>query len=353
MRIREDAASSGQECGEALDSVLRRSLSRRLSSIVLSEENNSSIPRQYQARESVITRTPTRLAATSTPSSSPNPPPIPPKKCQNLVPPIPTRSRSCSLSKSCSDVSSIQGEVFIDGEVDIPVPSFEAVPKPETILTIAMEEAESDLIDRTVDLKTLMNNFDVVDVNQETIHDYKEKLAEINDAFKVTVREIERHIRIYSNKGLDPQNSQHWQKQVSQVQSDVRNHRDKIIAKVLEVKASVTAVNNANNGAHDTLEAEKLELKKRKVAAQKAMSISNSNQINQTIRETDERRNHSLIEARAKAAKILTDVDELDKSVNETTDWKNATDVTVKKAVRNIENWKKEMNKISERSSWG
>ena len=34
VRIRGDAASSGQECGEALDSVLRRNLSRRLDSIV-------------------------------------------------------------------------------------------------------------------------------------------------------------------------------------------------------------------------------------------------------------------------------------------------------------------------------
>ena len=87
-RIRSDASSSGQECGEALDSVLKRNLSRRLDSIVLVEDNSSSISRQYQARESVITRTPTRLAATSTPSSSPIPPPIPPKHCQSLAPTI-------------------------------------------------------------------------------------------------------------------------------------------------------------------------------------------------------------------------------------------------------------------------
>ena len=157
VRIRGDAASSGQECGEALDSVLRRNLSRRLDSIVLAEEDSaSSKSRQYQTRESVITRTPTRLATTSTPSSSPIPPPIPPKKCQTLVPPIPIhpQSRSCSTFGSCSDVSSIQGEVFTDGEVfDNPVPSFEAhlipldlvVPVHETSLKIAMEESEQNL----------------------------------------------------------------------------------------------------------------------------------------------------------------------------------------------------------------
>ena len=231
VRIREDAASSGQECGEALDSVLRRNLSRRLSSIVLEEENSSSISRQYQARESVITRTPTRTATTSTPSSSPIPPPIPPKRCQNLVPPIPihpAKSRSCTLSGSCSDVSSIQGEVFIDEEIDLPVPSFEdqivstnpAAPTPEAILKIKMDEAESNLVDKTVELKILMNDFDVLDINQETIHDYKEELAKIKALHVETSKEIDKYIRTYSNNGLDPQKIQHWQRQISQLQSD-------------------------------------------------------------------------------------------------------------------------------------
>ena len=60
-----------------------------------------------------------------------------------------------------------------------------------------------------------------------------------------TSKEIERFVRTYTSKGLDPQKVQHWQKQIAQLQSDVRNHRDKIVAKVLEVKASV------NSDAHD------------------------------------------------------------------------------------------------------
>ena len=182
-RIRADANSSGQECGEALDSALTKNLSRRLNSLVLVEETDiSSINRQAQARESVITRTPTRVATTSTPSSSPIPPPLPPKKCLNLVPPIPISSisRSCSLSGSCSDVSSIQGEVFTEGVVlDHPVPPFEtqltptgpAFQIPEVVLTITMEQAENAIQVRADDLLFLMSNFDVVDVNSETILD--------------------------------------------------------------------------------------------------------------------------------------------------------------------------------------
>ena len=76
---------------------------------------------------------------------------------------------------------------------------------------------------------------------------------------------------------------------------------------------------------------------------------SNTNQVNQTLREANVRRNDALVEAKAKAVSILTDVEKLDKVVNETTDWKNASDITVKKAIRNIKDWKKEMNQIIER----
>ena len=64
--------------------------------------------------------------------------------------------------------------------------------------------------------------------------------------------------------------------------------------------------------------------------------------------EADARRSNFLIEAGAKAAAILTDVEELDKVVNKTKDWKNISDITVKKAIRNIEKWKNKMEKIVE-----
>ena len=76
------------------------------------------------------------------------------------------------------------------------------------------------------------------------------------------------------------------------------------------------------------------------------MSTSSNDQ---TLRETEAKRSNSLVEAKAKADSILTDVEELDNVINETRDWHNASDITVKKAMRNIENWKKEMDKIIER----
>ena len=160
---------------------------------------------------------------------------------------------------------------------------------------------------------------------------YSEKLDKIEDLVVVINSNIRKLLRIYRNKGMDAAAAQDWGSKTSRLRADVRNHRDRIVAKVFELKDS-------NNGVSR-------DLLKRQVAAQEAMSTSNTNQ---TMREADIKRSDSLVEARAKAAKIISYVEELDKVVNETKDWKNASDVTVKKVVRNIEKWKDKMEKIIE-----
>ena len=73
-------------------------------------------------------------------------------------------------------------------------------------------------------------------------------------------------------------------------------------------------------GGSDSLEAKKLELLERQV--EEAMSTMSTNQ---TIRESDANRSNSLVEAKAKADSILADVEELDKVIDETRDWTNAS----------------------------
>ena len=96
--IRRDANNSGVKVQENLNSVLRKDLSRRLNSLVLITS---------QDRESVIIRTPSRSLATSTPIDSANPSPKPSASF------IPQESRLLSCSPDCSEISSINSEVFL------------------------------------------------------------------------------------------------------------------------------------------------------------------------------------------------------------------------------------------------
>ena len=192
--IRRDASISGQEIDENLDSVLHKQLSKRFNSLVL-------IP--SQDRESVITRTPSRSIATSTPAVSPNPPPIPPKRCQSFLGPIlPPKSRSCS--PTCSEVSSIHGEVFSDSESF----SFQGLPSiappprniqniPEVCVTDTMEDAEEAIYRRSQDLVFKLQDFDPNDLDETYLDFYREKLSEIDEILQEIVRKIQNLVLDY------------------------------------------------------------------------------------------------------------------------------------------------------------
>ena len=53
-----------------------------------------------------------------------------------------------------------------------------------------MDEEEKVIFAKTDQLKALMDNFDVVDINQETIHDYKQELDRIKNLLVETVANI-------------------------------------------------------------------------------------------------------------------------------------------------------------------
>ena len=99
------------------------------------------------------------------------------------------------------------------------------------------------------------------------------------------------------------------------------------------------------NAANDSLQAKELDLLERQVVAQEAMLTLS---MNKAQKEADAKRHDALVEGKAKANSILFDVEELNKVVNGTNDWKNASDIEVKNAMRNVDKWKEEMKKIIE-----
>ena len=124
----------------------------------------------------------------------------------------------------------------------------------------------------------------------------------------------------------------------------IQGYKDKLdnIEKLLEDSNSEIRRLNA---ANDSLQAKELDLLERQVVAQEAMLTLS---MNKTQKEADAKRHDALVEGKAKANSILFDVEELSKVVNGTNDWKNASDIEVKKGMRNVDKWKGEMKKIIE-----
>ena len=133
---------------------------------------------------------------------------------------------------------------------------------------------------------------------------------------------------------------------IEEVENDIHSKTDEVMELMAtRIMAKVDEIRDPSNGARDILKAKELELLERQVVAQEAMLTLNNNQI---LREAAAKKHDALVEAKAKANSVLFYVKELDKVVNETRDWKNASNYKVKRAMRNVVEWKEEMYKIIE-----
>ena len=174
-----------------------KDLKRRLKSLVL-------IP--SQDRESVITRTPSRSVITSTSIDSANPSPEPPLKCldPSLFPPKDSRNPSCS--PNCSEISSLDSEVFRDSEPFISLlaenpnkhPPIAPSKKNDQRLsapqgTITMDESEKEIHLRNQTLANKLLAYNPDDIDETDIIDkiYLAKLEEFDKILEDVMVSIE------------------------------------------------------------------------------------------------------------------------------------------------------------------
>ena len=119
-----------------------------------------------------------------------------------------------------------------------------AVPMPEMTLptTATMEQAEKSILDKIDEIIALIGDLRVQDVNLEfeTIQEYKDKLARIGDAAVETVKDIRILKRTFSSRGMDAHRSQFWEEKILKLQSDVQSHRKEIKGKCIQERNSTS-----------------------------------------------------------------------------------------------------------------
>ena len=355
---------SSQGNGESLNSVLKKDLQRRLNSLDILPAGE--FPRQE--RLSVITHTPPASPRTSTPSNSPQPPPpVPPRSCQSLVP-IVIPKYSCS--PSCSELSSINGEVFEDIEHSRIIPLLsvngislrENVPpitpnKQEKLKTPAtMEDSKKEITKQIGKLGFKISDLEANDIDEETVGDYRDKLLEIANIHENIVEAIDELVAEFGTS-MHEDTKKEWKDTITKLARDVRIHRKSITKQALEVKKAMT--NNQPLPALDSnlqnqIEAEKLELLKRQV---KALELANetaiaekSDKLSESVREVDAKRNAALNKAKAKYESVLEEIQELEDKVNTVGDWSDESDISIGRAMRNAKVWKTEIQKVLEMS---
>ena len=307
---------------QLLGSVLHRQLSARLSEAGLTPEE---IP--VQERPSVIF--PPQSPRTSTPASSPPPPPHPPRYCQSigqLVPIIPPRP----CSPSCSELSSIDGDVFSDGEqlqheLEQSLSPAERAPGAEIFSTNSntMEAAEQEIEVKSIALNRLMRNFDTVDVTLTSINngEFKEEFDKVKNICNELVENIEHMINIDFKDTIQPQRKDLWNKRIILIEKTVREYKMKMRNREEELKRDADL-----NPAVTSYQQQHLDL---------------------TRQQSFEKKAEASAKAKVKFSNILKLCGILADKVSEVNDWEEESDLSIGRTMKKIENWEKEVEKIN------
>ena len=205
--LSQDVGSSGQ----APLQLLTQSLTAKLSKLELFPTQN---------RNSVIFQTPSRQPRTSTPSNSPPAPPLPPRQCQSLqLGPILT-PRSREHSPTCSELSSIGGEVFGSAEQldttaarpEIPASWLNlrqlSIPTPVIQVRVTMEAAEKAASSLMRKLGTEMRAYTPNQVSSVTVEWHRSYIDGIRAVYKDLINNIEDLCDDYSDE-LSPNRLEH------------------------------------------------------------------------------------------------------------------------------------------------
>ena len=339
--------SQGQ--GQAVRTVLQRHISSLLSEVEL-------IPSHSSERASVIARTPSRqIPRTSTPSNSPSAPPIPPRNCQSLGPEVP-RTRSCS--PVCSEISSINEDVFFDNQSIEPAESSRSVVKqvrsplslsqsapggpisiPLITITGTMEDAERIINKKTRNFNRFIRVRHVGAITEESVIYYRDDIKEVEDLMVDIVDGIEDLVSEFRNTMTQNQ-LENWTELIPKVETTYSNYKIQIENKVAEIRKNVGASSNQDQ----------INLLRRQTEAQEKIlenaAAEKVEKLNETSRVVEKEKTAAIATATVKYDTIVANSGKLASKVNKVVDWELESDLEVGRAMRKIKNWKVEMEKI-------
>ena len=303
---------------QVLGSVLHRHLSARLSETGLT-------PERIISRPPILLRNP--QVRTSTPVNSPDPPPPPPRQCQSMGPVVVPQPRPCS--PTCSEISSIGGEVFEDSE-NVTDQVFPQELRTPGLLQQSvsihnsnnMEGCEREIEIKSIALNRLMRNFTLVDVSEASIKtgEFNTEFNKVKDLCNDTVECIEKMLLDHKDS-MNQLQIEQWTNQIQVIETTVSKYKVELRQKFTEITKGVDA-SQASPPASVTADMSNLSL-------------------GQTGR-----RNEKLAEAIELFEQVVAMCGDLSDEVNKITDWDKEADLIVSRTMKKLQSWKKDLKEI-------
>ena len=292
-----------------------------------------------------------RSIATSTPFDSANPSPKPPLKNQSPSLSLPRNSGLSFCSPNCSEISSINSEVFLDSEPFNPQESHlikqpPIAPPSRIIQSLTMDEAaaEEEIVLRGQDLDIEIQAYppDVIDETDVDDKTYLAKIEEVDRILKDVLKMVGKLLYKFPNNGR----RQNFEELTRKALSDVKKFKVDVKAKVSEVKRNMTSSSVASTAplAHP-LPGGESDFK----AIAQAMEKANTIAVSQTAEAKRMEREKSVMKATSIYDNLKTDIKKFGRKITDidVDEWTDKDDNAVSKGMRKLDKWEDELKDIT------
>ena len=289
------------------------------------------------------------------------PPPLPPRTCQSLLGPI-LPPKHAPHSPACSDLSSINGDVFFpetDLSLSVPLrPPGTPRYHPQCLVSGTMQEAETDLVVKQKMLYFKMRNFDPVDIDESTLAIVDDKMKTFDDALSKFMEGIE--ILLISHiDTLGAERVNQWKTVQTATEKDSIEYRKKVYQKVNTVKKDLVPTLSRSAPMHaqsqitsSIFQNEQLKemRKQNEILERTQQEKENERQekFNETVKENESKKAAANAKAKNKLDAIHADCDDLADKLGSISleEWKLQSDLSICRAMKEIKSWEDSLEKI-------
>ena len=328
-RIRRESQHQAEgSIGQSTYQILNKTLVSKLSNLELLGDTS---------RNSVIKFTTSRTRITSTPSSSP-PPQEPPRQCQSVSNDL--ISAFDVHNSTCSEISSIgANDVFEPMNVnssDLPT----AVIQPVTSMDAAEKLIKSKV--RKLDIK--MRGYTLSQLSSGTLAWHKSYIDEVRNVYEDMLEAIEVFLEDFI-VDLSEEKVVHWNNQKGVLAQTFQAYIANFSSKLESLQQPIQQPPlHPTATSYENFQLQQLQLLKEQneIAQNKVTSAAN-----ETLKELEAKKNSAIKKAQAKRENILQLIEDLNERIGDVEDWKEESDLSISRGLRNLSSWRKDLDKIN------
>ena len=274
------------------------------------------VPKDLE-RVSVIARTPSRVPNTSTPASSPTHNPVPPRICQTIGSTLPAEFES--HSPSCSELSDVflENQAVSKPSVSLSISKPDQVSRSVVFVSSKMQDAEKEIILKQTYLFNKMDLYDADSVNEYSIHRLEKVQNDVDTDFLAVQQAIDGLLHSHSQE-LGQIKVAHYEAEKQKNAANYKEYKRRVDQQAILVRRSSSQVQNVSDLGQNLNDPSSFQSQQLQIMKQQneIFERQESGRHNETLNQTEARKNAAVAKVKNKAELIFKHARELDGKVS-------------------------------------